>query len=165
MTRALPGLAAALLLLTGLCAWGQEEPRRPAASQPATRPARSAAVGVPQNLEGAMRDMGRLYRSLTAEAGDFARREQTLRDIGLMERDVAIAKNSLPPLVNRQSGDEQARQIASYRSMMISMLRTLLDLEEAVADQKADEVKKILAQLEEIQQEGHKEFAPREEHD
>jgi len=44
--------------------------------------------------------------------------------------------------------------------MMVGMLKTLIDLEEAVNDKKVDDIKKGIAQLEELQKQGHAEFAP-----
>ena len=107
-----------------------------------------------------MKGMEQALKSIKVEAADPAKIEQTLKDIGLLERDVAIAKSLIPPLVNRQTGDAKAESLSDYRAMLVSVLRTVLDLEEAVVDKKPDDIKKALTQLDELETQGHKEFNP-----
>ena len=157
---------AASVVLAGMNtqnAWGQEESHAAATSQPAARQDRGGPVGVPQGLEGAMKDMKRMYKALKAEAADPTKIEQSLKDIAQLQRDVVIAKGLVPPSVNHQSGDAKAEELTNYRAMMISMIRSLLDLEEAVVAKKADDVKKVLGEIEELQKQGHKEFAPKDD--
>jgi hypothetical protein len=127
---------------------------------PTARGGRGVPGGAPANLQSAMSDMNRTLRTLKAEATDPAKIEQTLADLATFERDVAISKTQVPPTVNRQPADEKAKSMASYRSMMNGLTRTLLDLEDAVNDKKPDEIKKLLAQLDEIEKQGHAEFKP-----
>jgi hypothetical protein len=124
------------------------------------RGGRGGAPAAPANLESAMNDMNRMLRALKAEAADATKMEQTLTDLATFERDVAIAKTQIPPAVSRQPADEKAKSIASYRSMMNGLTRTLMDLEDAVNDKKPDDIKKLLAQLDEIEKQGHAEFKP-----
>jgi len=143
----------------------RERPARPAAgaeSRPATTPARGgrgAAAAAPANLEAAMSDMNRMLSAIKREAADPAQAEQALRDLLTMERDVAISKLLTPPTVNRMpNADEKAKALASYRSMMTGLTRTLLDLEDAVTNKKPDDVKKLIATLDDIEKHGHEEF-------
>ena len=67
---------------------------------------------------------------------------------------------NLPPIVNRMADDAKTKSTSDYRSMMNGLLHTLLDIEDAVTDNKPDDIKKGLAKVEEIMNEGHKEFRP-----
>ncbi|MEI8196434.1 MAG: cytochrome b562 [Phycisphaerae bacterium] len=166
---------AGALLLAGLAgglvttfARGDDETKATTpSSQPASREGRKGGPGtggsVPQNLESAMKDMGRALKTLKAEAADPAQAEQTLKDIGRLERDTAIAKGLVPPIVGKQAEDTKAKELNAYRAQMIHLMRTLLDLEEAVTDQKPEDIKNLLGQIQEIMKDGHKEFRPKED--
>jgi hypothetical protein len=152
------------LALTGTvaCALAQNVP--PAAdAPPATRPAenprqRGNPAGVPDNLEAAMKDMGRNFKILKSSATDPAKAADNLKAVSLLERDVTIAKSLLPPEVAKLSGDARKTAETNYRAMMISLLRTSLDLEEAIVDQKADEITKQVTGIGDLMKQGHKEF-------
>ncbi len=127
---------------------------------PAARGGRGGAPAIPATLESAMSDMNRMLRALKTEAADPAKAEQTLTDLITFQRDVAISKALVPPTVNRLPAAEKAKSLASYRAMMNGLTRTLLDLEDAVNDKKPDDIKKLLAQLDQIEKQGHAEFKP-----
>jgi hypothetical protein len=114
----------------------------------------------PASLEQAMESIDRSYRAIKADAADPTKQEQTVRNIDTMVRDVAISKLFVPGTVNRQPAEKRAEALNSYRAMMTGLIKTLLDLEEAVNDKKPDEIKKCIAQIEELQKQGHAEFAP-----
>ncbi len=131
----------------------------PPATPPAGQGRRGGGGGAaPTNISGAMGDMNRALRTLKTEAADPTKSEAALRDIGLLQRDVAIAKSQLPPAVNDLSGDEKTKQANEYRSQMISLMRVLLDLEDAVVAQKADDIKNLLAKIDDAQKKGHADF-------
>ncbi len=109
-----------------------------------------------------MISFGRTYRLLKTEVSDPAKVDAALRDIGLLQRDSAIAKAGVPGVVNALAGEEKTKKLAAYRVQMIGMMRTLLDLEEAVMNQKADDIKKCMAKLDEEEKGGHKDFLPAE---
>jgi len=115
---------------------------------------------VPAGLGQAMTDMDRVYRAIKADAADPTKQEATIRNIDTMIRDVAIAKMQVPPTVRRLPADKQPEALKSYNSMMVGMLKTLLDLEEAVTDKKVDDIKKGITAIEELKKQGHAEFAP-----
>jgi hypothetical protein len=127
---------------------------------PGARGGRGGAPTTPVTLSSAMGDMNRMLRALKAEASDPAKAEQTLTDLVNFQRDVAVSKAQLPPAMNRLPADQKAKSIASYRAMMNGLTRTLLDLEDAVNDKKPDEIKKLLAKLDEFEKQGHAEFRP-----
>jgi hypothetical protein len=116
-----------------------------------------ARGGAPANLEGAMGGMNNMLRAIKAEAADETKIEQTLKDLAQFERDVAIAKMQTPS-TNKVEEAKKANAAADYRTAMTSIQRTLLDLEDAVAAKKADEVKKLIAKLDDIEKAGHAEF-------
>jgi hypothetical protein len=133
-----------------------------AASPPANgaRGGRGATSATPVTLSSAMGDMNRMLRALKAGASDPAKAEQTLTDLVNFQRDVAVSKAQTPPAINRLPAEEKAKAVASYRAMMNGLTRTLLDLEDAVNDKKPDDIKKLLAKLDEIEKQGHAEFKP-----
>jgi hypothetical protein len=114
----------------------------------------------PTSLQNAMNQMLDLDFAVKKEYADPGNIDQTLRDIALFERDVAYCKLHLAPSVNKLQGEDKITETDSYRVMMSSMMRTLLDLEDAVHDKKMDDAKKLLATIDEIEEQGHAEFIP-----
>lgn len=129
---------------------------------PTTAPARGRGRGptAPANLHQAMESIDRTYRAIKADAADPARQEATLRNIDTMIRDAAISKLFVPVPVEKLPAEKRPEAIKSYRAMMTGVIKTLLELEEAVLDKKPDAIKAGLAQLDELQKQGHAEFAP-----
>jgi hypothetical protein len=114
----------------------------------------------PTSLQNAMNQMLDLDFDVKKDYADPANMNQTLREIAFFERDVAYCKLHLAPSVNKLDGDDKVTETDSYRVMMSSMMRTLLDLEDAVHDKKFDDAKKLLATIDEIEEQGHAEFIP-----
>jgi len=79
-----------------------------------------------------------------------------------MERDAAIAKLFLPPIVRRATGDAKATQTEAYRVAMVGLMKALMGLEDAIAAKKPDDVKTALDAIEEVMKKGHEQFAPQE---
>ena len=115
-------------------------------------------AGVPQGLEASMSEMNRMVQDLKRVAADPAQAEQALKDCATFERDVSICKLLVPPQINRMSGDAKTEALTSYRSMMTGLVKTALDLEDAINAKKPDDIKKSIAQLEEIEKQGHTEL-------
>lgn len=123
------------------------------------RGGRGGAAAVPNSLSSAMGEMNRMLQDIKKVAADPAQAEQALKDLATFERDVAICKLLVPPEVNGiTDAKAKAEAIASYRAMMNGLTKTALDLEDAVNDKKADDIKKLIAQLDEIEKKGHAEF-------
>jgi len=118
------------------------------------------AGGVPAGLQPAMTDMNRTLAKLKTESADPAQSEATLRDIVTFERDVAIAALNLPPMVTAMADAEKAKATEAYLGVMRGLMRTLLDLEDAVVAKKPDDIKKLIAKMEETEAKGHAEFRP-----
>jgi hypothetical protein len=132
-------------------------------SAPASGPAMGrggrGGQAAPANLEGAMSEMNRMLTQLKQNATDPAQKDAVIRNISIFARDVAISKLQTPPWVNRiANAEEKAKALESYRSMMNGLTRVLLDLEDAVNAKKADDIKKNLTTLEEMEKAGHQEF-------
>jgi hypothetical protein len=120
---------------------------------------RGRGPATPTNLSGAMREMGSMLKTIQNEAADPAKSDQALKDLATFERDVAISKLQAPPYVNRlPTAEEKAKELESYRVTMNVLTRALLDLEDAVAAKKPDDIKKSLDQLAQIEKQGHTEF-------
>lgn len=115
---------------------------------------------LPNNLRAAMNDMLDVVFNLKNEAADPADIDLTMKDLATFERDVAICKLHMPPSIGRLTGDDKADEINSYRVMMSNLIRTSLDLEDAVTNKNTDQIKKLLARIDEIESQGHQEFVP-----
>jgi hypothetical protein len=107
-----------------------------------------------------MNQMLDILFDLKNEAADPAEADQTLNDIAKFERDVAYCKLHTPPGVNQLAAGERRVELASYQVIMSNLMRTLLDLEDAVRDRKPDQIKKLLKQIDQIEEQGHAEFVP-----
>jgi hypothetical protein len=101
-----------------------------------------------------MRDMAAMITAIKADAADPTKAEAVLKNIVQFERDVAIAKMQTPP-VERVAEADRAKAADEYRKAMTTLQRTLLDLEDAVAAKKTDDIKKLITKLEETQKAGH----------
>ncbi len=120
---------------------------------------RGAAGQAPAGLGAAMTDMNTQLTAIKAEAADPAKADQAIHDISVMARDVAIAKLQTPPYVNKLTdADQKAKEMATFRTMLNGVTRTLLDLEDAVNAKKPDDVKAAIAKLEDMEKAGHAEF-------
>jgi hypothetical protein len=119
---------------------------------------RGRGGNVPANLGAAMRDMGQTLRKINNEYADAAQKEATLTDISTMERDIAIAKSTIPEKVNAMTGDAKTKAVADFHNDMLKLLIKFTDLEQAVLDGKTDDAKSALADIQKIETEGHKEF-------
>ena len=111
--------------------------------------------GAPASLLGSMQDMQTMVLALKKDAADPDKIEQTLKTLAQLERDIAIAKMQRPP-VDRVPDAEKG--LVDYRTFMTVLQRTALDLEDAVVAKKPDEIKKLIAKFDELEQAGHDEF-------
>ena len=157
-------LAAAALTLAGCesaLTPDAHQATMPAAATPAATPPIARGRGgptVPAGLEASMSEMNRMLQDLKKVAADPAQAEQALKDCATFERDVSICKLLVPPQINRMTGDAKTEALTSFRSMMTGLVKTALDLEDAINAKKPDDVKKCIAQLEETEKMGHTEL-------
>lgn len=111
-----------------------------------------------QSVEAAMRDMNRGMRQLRGELADASRKEENLRIINDIQRACLVCKaQKVPQGILRDAKDDVARAklAIDYHAHMVTVMRTLLDLEMAVAQEKADEAKAKYAQLARDRDDGH----------
>lgn len=113
------------------------------------------------NVEGAMKGMNRGLKAIKAAVGDAAKKPEALKLVSEMQRDCAVAKSMpLPAAYSKGAADDAAKQRleAEYAADLRKLMRSLLDLEDAIAADKADEAKSILAKIEEQREHSHKEL-------
>jgi hypothetical protein len=149
-----------VMVVVALAAMALSSWAAPPSNAPPPARGRGRGPAMPASLGSAMQDMDRAFRALQAEVADPAKLDQALKDIATMQRDAAISKTLTPPSVNRLADDKKAAATESYRLKMVGLMKALLDLEDAVASKKSDDVKKGLQAIEEIMKQGHAEFAP-----
>jgi hypothetical protein len=118
----------------------------------------AARGGAPGNLRGAMESMQASVLALKRDGADPEKIEQNLRTLAQMQRDVAIAKMQNPPVQRITDPAKQATGAETFRLAMSSIQRTLLDLEDAVIAKKPDDIKRLIAKLDEIERNGHRLF-------
>lgn len=115
----------------------------------------------PMGLEGSMKMLnGGLKRLQGALGGnDFAQVAQIAVD---MQRAAGAAKVETPwPAEKMTDAGEKAAFMKGYRTSMIELQRSLLDLEVAALDGKADDVKKIVEEkLKPMRNAGHDKYNP-----
>jgi hypothetical protein len=131
-------------------------------SRPAGGPPRGNRPMVPNGLGGAMRDMQQVWGRLQKEAPDPAQKDAALTDVLLMQRDAAIAKTGIPANVRSLTGDDKAKKLGEYRADMTKLLKTFLDLEDAINTANADTIKTLSDQVKQLEKDGHAEFRPEE---
>ena len=135
--------------------------QRPGGQGGAQRGQRGGAGGGAASVESAMKAMNRSLKAIKAAIGDASRKAEALKLVSEMQRDCAIAKSMpLPAAYTKGAADDAAKRKleAEYAADLRTLMRSLLDLEDAIAADKADEAKSILAKLEEQRERSHKEL-------
>ncbi len=164
MSRVIAVVVLGMGIGAGVSVRAQEgPPGGPPASRPARGPRGGGGGGAPMNLGGAMRDMGQNLKTLKANAADPEKMEESIHSVETMERDAAVAKLNLPPMVQHLTGDEKAAKTADFRADITELQKALLSLEDAITAKNADDIKKGLDSLEAIMNKGHAEFIPKKE--
>lgn len=113
-------------------------------------------------LEGTMGRMGKALGAIKKAAADPAKYADALKAVAELEAASIQAKGLLPPYVDKLTGDAKQKAAEEYRTMIMGLIRTELDLEDALMNKKADDVKTGIASLEEIMKKGHEEFIPKQ---
>jgi len=110
-----------------------------------------------------MKGMNRALKQLNGQIGDAARKDENLRLINDMQRLCVTAKGlPLTDHVYEKAGAKDEAGKASlnkaFRVRLIALLKAQIEVEEKLADGKADEAKALLGRLIEIEEAGHKEM-------
>lgn len=149
---------AVCLSLASLAAPGDSSVSPARTEQPAQEGQRPRQPGGPEgrpqgerriSVEGAMKIMGRNLERLEPQIGDASKKDENLTLINEMERGCVIAKGlSVPNDVLAKAADDAAREKmkADYRADLLSVLKKLISLEEAVSQGKTEEAKSLLQQ-------------------
>jgi hypothetical protein len=114
-------------------------------------------------LEHTMEAMGHAYEAVTKDLKDTGKMTQALADVAKLQAATVTAKGMLPGSVNKMTGDAKVTAAKEYRQMIINLLRAELDLEDAIIDNKADDIKKAMGTIEQIMNAGHEQFIPKKE--
>lgn len=140
------------------------QPEQPSRGQPGER--RAQAPGAPVNVEASMKQMARGLRQLRKQMGDAALRDENLKIVIDMQRGCVAAKAGAVPeelLKNAKDGAEKAKLIEGYRKGLVASMRLLLDIEDAIADGKADVASAKADELVKLRDATHKEMGIRED--
>ena len=121
-----------------------------------TQPA--AGVAKAANLHDTMERMEDTFKAIVKQMDDATQDASTLSLMGELQVATATAKNLPPDDVGELTGDAKAKAIAEYRNRMIALLRTQLELEEAILKNDRPAAKAAVASLKQQREEGHKAY-------
>lgn len=131
----------------------QGAPSQPATAQP-ERPRGERRISV----EATMKIMDRAMEPLNNQISDPAKRDENLAHVNEMQRGCVLGKGlQLPKDFLQKAGDEaaQTKIKQAYHAHMLSLLKKLISLEEALVDSKFDEAKKLLNEVAQERDRGH----------
>jgi|GEM_PF-2034413 len=136
------------------------EGQRPQQGQPGAR-----GGGPVVSVEAAMKIMGRSLRTIKAQAGDAEKREENLRLVNDMQRGCVTAKGGAPEsiLKNAASEADKAKMKDEYRKGLVSLLKKLIELEEAIGDNKGDAAKGLVDEVVKMRDEMHEKMGVKDE--
>jgi hypothetical protein len=111
------------------------------------------------NIESAMKAMNRGQKALQENLANPAKRDDNLRAVGEMQQACVAAKNQTPNMLHRGVGDEaeKAKVTLEYRKDLLALARALLDLEQAILDNRPDAAAKALDEVIRQRAEAHRE--------
>jgi hypothetical protein len=114
------------------------------------------------SLEREMKSMARDYGTIRKQVADPKQNASTLAAVMDLEQHTVLAKGAaLPTAATMPTDDAKKAKQADYQGDMVTLLRHELDLEEALLANQNDKAVKIVADLHDLEGEGHKEFRPR----
>lgn len=129
-------------------------------------PGGPGAEGRRESVEGSMKLINRSLRQLKDQIGDAGKKDENLKLINDAERGVVAAKGqALPAGLLKKAADDaaKAKLSDSFRRDLVSLLRSMLDLETSVADGKTEEAKKQLGELIKMRDKAHEELGVKDE--
>jgi hypothetical protein len=147
-------------------AGGAPQPGQP--GQPDQRRGPGGPEGRPAGVDGSMKAMNRALRQLKNQIGDASKRDENLRLVNDAERGCVGAKGSpLPPRVLRDAvtDADKAKLADTFRNDLITLMRNLLELEEAIAAGKTDAGKTKLDEVLKLRATGHDAMGVRDRDD
>lgn len=150
-------IAAAVGVYSAMPAYAQDAGNK---APPAERPAGERR----QSIEGAMKQAERAYKALARQLDDASKDDQSLRAISQFQAGIAVSKGMVPHSIEDKPEADRPAALAEYRKMMLEVLKTAIDLEEKLVAGDRAAAKAALEKLHELEEQGHKKFAP-EDHD
>jgi soluble cytochrome b562 len=148
--------AAAAIIMTGATLARAQEVQLPGQIPTQTPP--------PPTLEKEMQAIEKPYKQLGRYVKDATKNQRSLSLIADMEQHTLVAKGMTPKIPKSVPEDQHAKYLSDYRAMMVNMVREELDLEEALIEGKNDKAAESIKALHDIEEQGHKEFKPKEKH-
>jgi len=157
------GLIGAVVGFGGLTsASGLQPPgREPRGEQPrerGNRPPIQPGDRQAPNVEGAMKVIDRSMKNLKAQLDDPSMKQDNLRQVGEAQRGAVTAKLARPgkQLDKLKNDSERAKMEVQFRRGLIDLTRKLLDLEQAIIDDKTDDAKRLMAEIVKMRDDAHK---------
>ena len=119
--------------------------------------------GQGQNFEGAMKQINRGFKALEKSAFDAESKAQDLANIQMVEAGIVNAKGmistvKMAPQAKAKYGEDVAKYEADMRAQLLATLNVAITLENAVIRGDAVEAKKLVAKLDQEEEEGHDMF-------
>ncbi|HEX2837187.1 MAG TPA: cytochrome b562 [Phycisphaerales bacterium] len=125
---------------------------------------RQGGPGMTASVEGGMKGMNRALRTLKGQITDASKREDNLLLINQMQVACVSAKGGkLDEVLKDLKPEEAAAKAKEFRADMISLMRTLLEVEENILNEKFDEAQKALDKAQAARDHGHKEFGVKDD--
>ena len=137
-----------------------DAPKRPAP------PAAGAPGAAKVSLEAEMKAMGRDYRTIRQQVKDSTKNASTLAALADLELHTVIAKAAIPRTATTMPTEDQKKEKATdYRKDMADLVRTELDMEDALLSGDNDKAAKISDTMHKLEESGHQNFRPKKERD
>ncbi|MFZ4573096.1 MAG: hypothetical protein ACOYN0_01785 [Phycisphaerales bacterium] len=136
---------------------GQPGERGREGGQPGER-GRGGEMRAP-SVGGAMKSIGRPLKALMAQITDPAKKDENLQLINDMQRGAVMAKGAkLDEKILAKAGDAkaQAEMRTKFRRNMLTLTKTLLEVETLLLDDKLEEAKTQLESAVKMRDENHK---------
>ncbi len=125
---------------------------------------RGPGMGQGASVEAGMKGMNRALRTLKGQVTDAAKRDDNLQLVSQMQIACVSAKGGkLDEKLKDLKPEEAAAKKKEFRSEMISLMRTLLDVEAALLNEKYDDAQKALEKAEATRDHGHKEMGVKDD--
>jgi len=105
-----------------------------------------------------MKNLNRNLRTLGRQLGDASKKDDSLKLIAEVEKNVVGTHTLSPSNVDEVPEAERAEYIARFHKRMEELHAEIGKLKEAVTADKADEAKAILSNLNQLKRKGHEEF-------
>ena len=111
-----------------------------------------------ENMELIEETLGVLRRELR----DPANHPTALERVVVLQRAVLVCKSEQPPMTESLPGAERAAFVTAFRREMVTLLRGLLELEEALLDDNNEAAQAALRRVREMEDPGHERFTEEE---